>query len=367
MDRTSPPAVLSHAASADRAVQHALSVLSDELRQVDVALAPAAEALLAAGSSGKRLRPALLCWSFAAHSGRSAEAVLGAATAVELVHTSALVHDDVIDRSATRRGQASLHARFAAAHGAGWTGTAHDYGSNVAILLGDVLLAAASQHLLACDVPHAVLVRAHEAFTRLQVEVMAGQFLDVDAAARGVADRDRALRIATLKSGRYSVSRPLELGALLAGAEPAAAATLLDVGDPLGVAFQLGDDLLGVFGDPDETGKPSGAYLVAGKRTLLIAETLARLPGAERAAFATRLGAEGLGAQDVARMRATIEDCGARAAVEEHLLRSVDAARLAIDALPLPSPAQRTAQRTAQGTAREDLHGLADWMTARRH
>jgi len=358
IDPTSPPAVLGHAPAADRAVRHALTVLADELRRIDVALAPAADALLIAGSSGKRLRPALVCWSVAAHSGRPAEAVLGAATAVELVHTSALVHDDVIDRSATRRGRASLHTSFAAAHGAGWTGTAHAYGSNVAILLGDVLLAAASRHLLACDVPHAVLVRAHEAFTRLQVEVMAGQFLDVDAAARGVADRDRALTIATLKSGRYSVSRPLELGALLAGAEPAAAAALLHVGDPLGVAFQLGDDLLGVFGDPDETGKPSSADLVAGKRTLLVAETLARSAGPERAAFETRLGAEGLRTEDVAEMREVIEGCGARAAVEEHLRRSVDAARSAIDDLALPS--------AAHGTMREDLHGLADWMTARR-
>jgi len=187
---------------------------------------------------------------------------------------------------------------------------------------------------------------------------MAGQFLDVDAAARGVADRDRALTIATLKSGRYSVSRPLELGALLAGAEQETAAALLRIGDPLGVAFQLGDDLLGVFGDPDETGKPSGADLVEGKRTLLIAETLARLSDQERAAFDQLVGDDGSGPSEVARMRDTIERCGARAAVEEHLRHSVAEARSAIDALPLPP--------SAHTTMREDLHGLADWMTARR-
>jgi len=356
MDRTPPPAVLRHAPDADRSVRDALAVLADQLRHIDEGLAPAADALLEAGSSGKRLRPALVCWSFAAHSGRPAEAVLGAATAVELVHTSALVHDDVIDRSSTRRGRASLHARFAAAHGPDWSGTAQDYGSSVAILLGDVLLAAASQHLLACDVPDAALRRAHEAFTRLQVEVMAGQFLDVDAAARGVADRERALTIATLKSGRYSVSRPLELGALLAGAGPDTAAAMLRVGDPLGVAFQLGDDLLGVFGDPEETGKPSGADLVEGKRTLLIAETVARLPGPQRAAFEGLLGTDGLGPEDVEGMRATIEDCGARTAVEEHVRRSADAARHAIATLP-PS---------AHGDVQEDLYGLAEWMTTRR-
>ena len=354
MDATGTPAVLRHATAVDRAVRDALGELCAELQRIDGALAPAADALLLAGGSGKRLRPALVCWAFAAHSDRDPTAVLGAATAVELVHTSALVHDDVIDRSATRRGRPSLHAGFAAAHGPGWSGAAEDYGRSVAILLGDVLLAAASQHLLACDVSAEVLQRAHAAFTRLQVEVMAGQFLDVDAAARRDADRDRALAIAMLKSGRYSVSRPLELGALLAGAGPDAAASLLQVGDPLGVAFQLGDDLLGVFGDPDETGKPSGADLVEGKRTLLVAETLARLPAAQRDTFEAHLGNDALDDATIALLREFIIDCGARDAVEARIRTATDAARTAIDVLPLPA------------APREELHGLADWMTTRR-
>ena len=355
MHGTGMPAALVHAASTDRAVRVALDALALQLQGIDAALAPAAEALVAAGSSGKRLRPALVCWSYAAHSGTDASAVLGAATAVELVHTSALVHDDIIDRSATRRGRPSLHAGFAASHGTGWSGSAEDYGRAVAILLGDVLLSAASQHVLACEVPGDALRQAHAAFTRLQVEVMAGQFLDVDAAARGVADRERALTIATLKSGRYSVSRPLELGALLAGAAPSVAAALLAVGDPLGVAFQLGDDLLGVFGDPAETGKPSGPDLIEGKRTLLVAETLARLAGPERERFTGRFGRDDLDATDVTLLRELIEDCGARSAVEAHIRTATDQARHAIDLLPLGA------------SSRADLHGLADWMTTRQH
>jgi len=354
MDTAGLPGPLRHAPDADRAARAALAALADDLRSVDGALAPAADALLVAGSSGKRLRPALLCWSFVAHAQRDAAAVMGAATAVELVHTSALVHDDVIDRSATRRGRPSLHAGFAATHGPGWSGTAQDYGHSVAVLLGDVLLAAASQHLLTCDVTPSVLLPAHAAFTRLQVEVMAGQFLDVDAAARGVADRERALTIATLKSGRYSVSRPLELGALLAGADPAVAAGMLAVGDPLGVAFQLGDDLLGVFGDPEETGKPSGSDLTEGKRTLLVAETIDRLDDAQRATFIQALGSPEPDAASIALMRDLIDGCGARAAVEAHIRTVTDAARRAIDAAPLGA------------AARDDLHGLADWMTDRR-
>jgi geranylgeranyl diphosphate synthase type I len=355
MDRDGTPALFVHAPAADRAVRTAIGDLAADLARIDPALTPGAEALVRAGATGKRLRPARVAGSFAAPGGGDPAAVLGAGTAVELVHTSALVHDDVIDRSPTRRGQSSLHAEFTAAHGDGWSGTAEDYGRSIAILLGDVLLAAASEQLLACTVPHAVLLRAHTAFTRLQVEVMAGQFLDVDAAARRAADRARALTIATLKSGRYSVSRPLELGALLAGADPTLAAALLHVGDPLGVAFQLGDDLLGVFGDPDETGKPSGADLVEGKRTLLVAEATARLEGPDRDLFAARIGAEGMGPEDVAMLRDLMESSGARAAVEDHLRAAADEARKAIDGLPLPR------------TRRAELHELADWMTTRRH
>jgi len=359
MGTTGTPALFTHAPATDRAVRAALESLGAELSTIDPALAPAADALIAAGSSGKRLRPALVSWSYAVHasSGHPADpsAVLGAAVAVELVHTSALVHDDVIDRSDTRRGRPSLHAGFTATHRDGWAGTAEDYGRSVAILLGDVLLSAAAQHLMSCAVPHAAVLRAHQAFTRMQVEVMAGQFLDVDAAARGDADRERALRIATLKSGRYSVSRPLELGALLAGADPDVAAALLRVGDPLGVAFQLGDDLLGVFGDPDATGKPSGADLSEGKRTLLVAETLARLGTSERTEFTRLLGSAELSDGAVELLRGLIVTSGARAAVESHLRGSADEARRAIDVLALPE------------RSRDELHELADWMTTRQY
>jgi geranylgeranyl diphosphate synthase type I len=349
-----PRAVLRHVPAIEAAVATASAELAAGLTALDPALAPAGDALIEAAGSGKRLRPALVCWAFEAHGGGAATRVLGPAVAIEMVHTCALIHDDVIDRSDTRRGVPSVHARFAALHAAHWTGSAADYGRSVAILLGDVALAAADAHLMAADVDATARTRAHAAFTRLRIEVMAGQFLDVDAAARADVDRARALMIATLKSGRYSVSRPLELGALLAGADDTTAAALLAVGDPLGVAFQLGDDLLGVFGDPAETGKPAASDLAEGKRTLLVAETLARLDPAAAATFTAALGDSTLDEEDAVRLRRTIEDCGARAAVEEHLVACVEQAHLAIGRLPLPA-----ANRT-------ELGELADWLVARR-
>jgi geranylgeranyl diphosphate synthase, type I len=361
------PAALAAAVPAvEAALATALRDLAAELVSIDPALADAGDALTEANADGKRLRPALVCWAYSAQreamSGDAADVptdpadltdVLGPAVALELVHACALIHDDVIDRSDTRRGRPSLHARFAALHGPGWTGTAPDHGRSVAILLGDVALAAADAHLLRAHVGPAALARAHDAFTRLRIEVMAGQFLDVDAAARGSADRERALRIATLKSGRYSVSRPLELGALLAGADDATAAALRAVGDPLGVAFQLGDDLLGVFGDPAETGKPVASDLAEGKRTLLVAETLTRADAVERAAFVAGFGQDGLDASTAAQLRAIVTECGARAAVEDEVRVHVDRAHRAIDVLPLSVG------------RRSELHELAGWLVAR--
>jgi len=354
MEARVPAAVLRHVPALESAVAAASRELAATLVALDADLAPAGAALLDASATGKRLRPALVCWAFEAHGGGAAAQVLGPAVAIELVHTCALIHDDVIDNSDTRRGRPSLHASFAALHESGWAGTATDYGRSMAILLGDVALVAADGHFLAADVDPVARSRAHAAFTRLRIEVMAGQYLDVDAAARGDAGRERALTIATLKSGRYSVSRPLELGALLAGADDATAAALVAVGDPLGVAFQLGDDLLGVFGDPEETGKPAASDLAEGKRTLLVAETLARLETPDAEEFERHLGAGSLDAATATRMRDLIEGCGARQAVEEQIRALVAAAHAAVARLPLPTE------------RRAELAELADWLVARR-
>jgi geranylgeranyl diphosphate synthase type I len=351
LDGTDAPrrGVLADADPVARAVEAEVAGLGEELTRIDASLAPAAAMLADAASGGKGLRGALVRWSFVAHGGGVADDVTGAAVAVELVHLSALVHDDLIDRSDLRRGRPSVHVRAASEHPSPGSVEALEHGRDVAVLLGDVVLAAAGRPLRRCRVSPAALDAAHQAFVRLQVEVMAGQYLDVDAAARRSADPERALTIATLKSGRYSIARPLELGALLAGVAPDATAPLVAVGDALGLAFQLRDDLLGVFGDPEVTGKPAGSDLAEGKRTMLVAETLARLPRDARTVFDATLGTEA----DVEQLRATIERSGARAAVEDRIGTATATARDGIVTLPLPASWQ------------QDLLELADWMTTR--
>ena len=353
MSQGLPERITVHLGAIEDAVDAAVGRLREDLIAIDPALTPVAEALADASRGGKHLRPALLQWSFVAHGGGEPARVLGPAVALELVHTCALVHDDVLDDADERRGRPSIHARFAAAHPDGGTEAAAAYGRSVAILLGDVALAAADGELLAADVDAAALHRAHRAFTRLRVEVMAGQFLDVDVAVRRDADRDRALRVATLKSARYSVGRPLEIGALLAGADDTAAGRMLAIGDPLGRAFQLRDDLLGVFGDPHVTGKPVASDLAEGKRTLLIAEAVARMDAPGRAVLEVGLGDPDLDADRVGELRTLLEACGARDAVE---------ARLGIE---LAEAARAIAASGLGAAAQEDLHAVAAWAAGR--
>lgn len=348
-----PAAAAAHAATVDRALTRFHADTLPRLVELHPALGPLAEELRGFVSrGGKRLRPVLLLVGHELAGGDAAN-VAGAAVAVEMLHTCALLHDDVIDDADTRRGHPTTHVSFAAAHDrSSGAGDAARYGQAVAILLGDLAFVHADEALLACDVPAPQLLAGLRTFVRLREEVMAGQVLDVHAAATRATDVDLALRVATLKSGRYSVTRPLQLGAVLAGAAGGLLAALERVGEPLGRAFQLRDDVLGVFGDDEATGKSVSGDLAEGKRTLLVAEAWARLDEPGRALLADRLGAADLTAGQAADLRARLQDCGARAAVEDRIVAEVDAARDALDDLP-------------GGAARDVLAELTTWFTDR--
>lgn len=251
---------------------------------------------------GKRLRArfCLTGWSAVAELGGTVAtpaAVVAAAAALEVFHAAALVHDDIVDNSDTRRGGPATHRRLEALHrGGGWAGDAERFGRSAGILLGD-LLVAWSDDLFEeglADAPHAAAAR--RVYARMRREVTIGQFLDVTeeaafATAPAHEHAPRALRVASLKSARYSVEQPLVLGATLAGADARQLAALSGFGHAVGMAFQLRDDVLGVFGDPAVTGKPAGDDLREGKRTLLVA-----------------YAREGLTASDVVRLDAAIGD-----------------------------------------------------------
>jgi geranylgeranyl diphosphate synthase type I len=275
------------------------------------------EALLALLAGGKRLRPAFCWWGWRGAGGNDLEEAVIAATSLELLQACALIHDDVMDASDTRRGQPAAHRRFAALHrGSSWLGSPETFGVGGAILLGDLCLSWADELFMRSGLPPESLMRAKPVYDVMRTELMAGQYLDLLEQARGGGSVERALRVVRYKSAKYTVERPLHLGVTLAGGGPQLVEASSAYGLPLGEAFQLRDDVLGVFGDPDETGKPAGDDLREGKRTVLVALALEASSPAQTALMRRHLGDPGLTIAGVDELRDVITETGALARVE---------------------------------------------------
>ncbi|MCX6397765.1 MAG: polyprenyl synthetase family protein [Propionibacteriales bacterium] len=295
-------------------------------------------------SGGKRFRASFCWWGHLAvrePGGQSeAQALLRACASLELLHASALVHDDYMDASDTRRGRPATHRAFEALHAEnGWNASAEQYGASAAILLGDLLLSWSDELLRTCGLPAEQVLDALRYFDLTRTEVVTGQFLDVSAQARGTTDVDVAMQVVRYKSAKYSIERPLHVGAALAGATPTVIDQLTGFGLPLGEAFQLRDDLLGVFGDPVVTGKPAGDDLSEGKRTVLIALALQGLPSPEREHLDGALGRP-LSAAEVSELQALIRRSGADQQVEEMITGLTDRALTALAAADIRDEAR---------------------------
>ena len=316
---------------------------------------------------GKRLRPEFLwCgWIAAGGSGEN-DPVLAVGAALELIQACALIHDDVIDRSERRRGRPSTHRAVAGDHAdGGLAGNAEHYGVSAAILLGDLALAWADDLYIAGARDLSAVDRSLPVWRSMRTEVLSGQLLDLVATAAissdPAAQAADALRVNRFKTAAYTVERPLHLGAALAGAQPDTIAALRSYGADVGVAFQLRDDLLGVYGDPAVTGKPAGDDLLEGKRTLLLATARGALRGERREVLLAELDA-GIGTPgaDPARLAAIIAGTGAPDVLEERiteLVKSGLAALARVDDVGAP---------LITAGARRRLTELAYAATARR-
>ncbi|MEV6691108.1 polyprenyl synthetase family protein [Micromonospora sp. NPDC051196] len=309
-------------------------------------------------AGGKRVRPTFAYWGWrgAANSDEPLHRVLPALATLELLHTFALVHDDVMDASATRRGRPTAHVAVAAQHAAaGRNGDSGRFGEAVAVLIGDLCLVWADQLLARAALPANRLLDVRRGYDRMRVETIAGQYLDLlgetDPESWSV---DRALRVARYKTASYTVQRPLLFGATLAGVDDDAplATAYTRYGLAVGEAFQLRDDLLGVYGDPITTGKPTGDDLRTGKPTALL--MLAR----ELASPAQRRALNGTGSlagePEVARLAEIVLDTGAVGRIERMIDERVQDALAAL------------ATVTIDETARTALFGLASAATDRR-
>jgi geranylgeranyl diphosphate synthase, type I len=328
------------------------ATLSDFLARESASLESADPALGALASlarsyvlaSGKRLRPTFGYWGWrgVADSAPALETVLPALAGLELLHAFALVQDDVMDGSATRRGRPTAHEVLAAEHSAaGRAGSAGRFGSAGAVLLGDLLLVWADRMQLQAKVSAAALLAARRHYDEMRIATIAGQYLDVLSDAESDAwSVERALRVARLKTAGYTVTGPLLLGAALADGEPdgSVAGAYTVYGEAVGEAFQLRDDLLGVFGDPLITGKPAGEDLRTGKPTVLLLLARQLATPAQRNAL-RELPDD---AADVARLTDVVAETGAIDAVEAMVEHRITTALDALVGAPI-GPAARSA------------------------
>jgi geranylgeranyl diphosphate synthase type I len=340
------------AAELDRlrdSVSAALSAFLDRQREtlaaMDPSLGPVVDEVCAVAEGGKRLRPAFAYWGWrGARDQATAEdeaAVLTAVAALEFVHASALVHDDVMDGAHTRRGRPATHVGFASRHTVeDLSGDRELFGTGAAILIGDLALVWSDELLRRSGLSAAALTRARAVWDTMRTEVTAGQYLDLLRAAGGLPGADGALTVARYKSAGYTVQRPLQLGAAIAGAGPEVTEAYSAIGLPLGEAFQLRDDVLGVFGDPLVTGKSADDDLREGKQTLLIALAEQAADEAGRGLLDRSLGNADAGPEEIEALRALLESTGARARVEERITERTALARSAIAAAPLADDAR---------------------------
>ena len=318
-------------------VQAALEAELDHQEQVlaelDEDLAPHVDPVRALLTGGKRLRAAFAYWGYRAAGEPDSDALVRFASAMEFFQAAALIHDDVMDGSDTRRGMPSAHRAVAALHSlGGWSGDSDRFGEATAILAGDLCLQWSDEVYSTSGLPAEHLARGRATFDRMRTQLMGGQFLDMLESVRswaGLSTEQRlaaARKIIRFKSAKYTIEQPLLVGARAAGVDAAAVPMLSAYGLALGEAFQLRDDLLGVFGDPAQTGKPAGDDLREGKRTVLTAYALDRADAAALALWDQLFGRADLDLDGVEALRRTITATGAQERVE------ADITRLAADA-----------------------------------
>ncbi|MGH3507351.1 MAG: polyprenyl synthetase family protein [Nocardioidaceae bacterium] len=308
-------------------------------------LLPLIDAARQAVAGGKRLRPAFAYWGWRAAGGaaEAPEAITKAGAAIELVHASALVHDDVMDASATRRGNPAAHHVFTQSRAMAPSELAARFGNSAAILLGDLLLSWSDELLRQADVKPKLMAAAQVYWDQLRIEVVAGQYLDVLAQTGDGHSPADAMRVVRYKSAKYTVERPLQFGAALAKASPALLRALSTYGVPLGEAFQLRDDMLGVFGESAVTGKPSGDDIREGKRTLLMARAYSKASPAQRAVLDRQVGRATLDEAGVAEVQQVLRETGAVDAVETVIIELTRAALSALRVAPIAGDEARSA------------------------
>ena len=336
----------------DVAVTEFLNQRGQQLAKISPQLDVVTESLRSFMASGKRVRPIFCWWAWRGCGGTDSDPALRAAASLEFIQGCALIHDDVMDRSDTRRGQPAVHRRFEQLHdNSNWFGLANDFGEASAILIGDLALTWADQAYYESGLDLEALHRGKPVYDNMRTEVVAGQYLDVLQQAQRSHDREDILKVAQFKTAKYTIERPLHLGAAWADAPESTVAALSEFGLPLGVAFQVRDDIMGVFGDPSETGKPAGDDVREGKYTFLIDYAYAAGNPATTEVLDGALGNPNLTHTDVDQVRQAILETGALDTAEAFISRQLDHALQALDRADLEPEATNVLRQLAQAAA----------------
>lgn len=331
----------------------AASVAGDFLDELTGPLADAARA-------GKRLRALLLLASHDAHGGDDSDIAVDIAAALELFQTAALLHDDVLDDSDTRRGMPAAHRRIAALHrGAAWTGDPDAFGAAGGVLAGDLALMSC-QRLVARAAARLGPDRGPQVsdlFASMADLVTAGQYADMRAAAQPIStlgeQYDAIVSVMRSKTASYTCEHPLALGAAIAGAGESAISAAREIGVDLGLAFQMRDDVLGLVGTPEVTGKPAGDDVREGKRTLVMWRAWNSTDDAGRSTLASTLGVRDADDAAVARVIDVVRATDALEWCEQRIHEHASTARVAL------------AEAGLAGRGTSELESLIDSAVAR--
>ncbi|SDQ16306.1 geranylgeranyl diphosphate synthase, type I [Actinopolyspora saharensis] len=296
---------------------------------------------------GKYLRPtfAYLGWLSRAE---ESTAALRAAASLELLHAFGLIQDDVMDKSTLRRGRATVHRTLAASHAdATSTSTERRFGESAAILLADLCLIWAERMLRTSGMDSQALERARSCYDDMRQELAVGQYLDLLNTERERCELPDVLRIARLKSARYTITKPLLLGAYLAGDDHKLRRVLGQYGDSIGEAFQMRDDLLGIFGEPAVTGKPAGDDLRNEKITTVVAVALDRAGPRQHRELRHLLDGDTTSTRGQDSIRDLLTETGAVEQIETMIGERVQYGRQALQHAELPERVRTELDRMA--------------------
>lgn len=293
-------------------------------------------------SGGKRLRAGLMCAGYFSGGGDDEKRILRTSMSVELTHAFLLIHDDIIDRDPFRHGVETLHTLYARQAGAMFPGKdAEHFGNSIAIIVGDMVAAFGNDVIFRSGFPHDRVFVALSELQRIVSYTAIGQGMDISLEYRKRATRKEIVKMYEYKTAKYSVEGPLVLGALLAGAGEETLSSLKKIARPLGIAFQVRDDILGIFGTKEKLGKPVGSDLAEGKRTVLVLSALDAADRKQRAEIETLLSTSDPSEADVIRFRELLRETGALDSSSEYMVELVEEAKRGIREAGFPEDVER--------------------------